>query len=222
MGGSRALVDPSASPTAPNTAHALPRPAVPAAHPAPRRVRRARHRRRRRRRPPGRRADRPGVVPRAGGRLDRHRPDAHPAQGVGHPAVRHQRQAGPGRLGVRWSCCCWPPSPASSRDDAAPAPACSSSWWAWPASRECWPSCGRAPGRWTSCLRWSPPRSEPPRCGGCTVSTTGAHERNRRRGATVPLDAGGRAGLRRTRCGCSGDGGRRSLGAAYALGGTRT
>ena len=58
-------------------------------------------RRRPRGRAPGRRPHRARRLARAGGRLDGHRPDADPAQGVGDPAVRHRRQAGAGRLGHR-------------------------------------------------------------------------------------------------------------------------
>ncbi len=45
------------------------------------------------------------------------------------------------------------------------------------------------PARWTSCPPWSPRSWAPPRCGGCTASTTGA-PRDRRSGPAVRAGAG--------------------------------
>ncbi|CAA9381181.1 MAG: probable sulfite oxidase, partial [uncultured Nocardioides sp.] len=78
--------------------HHLPSPRT---TPSSRGVRRGRDAARARRRPPRRRRHRPRGLPGARGRLDGHRPDAHPGEGVGDPAVRVRGQADPHRLGVR-------------------------------------------------------------------------------------------------------------------------
>ena len=81
--------------------------------------------------------------------------DAHAdlAAGVGGPPVRHQRQAGPGRVDPRACCCCCRSSPArwpyAAARSASPVSR-SSGWWV-----RSPPPPGRTPSRWTRSRRWS-------------------------------------------------------------------
>ena len=124
-------------------------------------------------RSPGRVAAQPGGLARARGRLDGHRPHAHPGEGVGGGQLRDGRQAHPRGQRAGRDAACWPPWPASSRSaPSSSARDCSCCSSPCPPSRRC-------PGR-------PPPRRRAARPGDRGRRARGARLAHRRRRVAAP------------------------------------